>query len=240
MATQQLIDGYQLVIAKSDANPDGSAEMWNGAWIDAKPSVMGQYMEDCDKFAAGDWTETKTGTGTTVVSTTVSSAFNTTTSGASGDLNNLQKVGPSVTVTAGKRYWFECLCQVDDASLANFNIGLSITNTDINTPTTSITFKKPSGATALNFITANSSTLSTDAGIFTFPTSAYVKLGFKVVMSAAGTGTVDYYVGDVKKGTLATNLPAVGQVLRMSYQIKAGSAAARTAIIDYMKCVFDR
>lgn len=232
MADNQLIDADSLRINRTD-----STNMWQGYLMPVRPgSFFDLQLDEMNQFVAGDWTETKTGTGTTTISTTKVSTFNTTTSGASGDLNNLQRIAPAALVTANKRIFWECLVQLDDATNANFNAGLSVTNTDINTPTTSILFKKASGGTSYSFLVSNASTTTTIAAVATAVANTDIKLGFVF----SGGNFVDFYVNDVKGGTVSTNLPAAASVLRHSYQTKAGTAAARTSLMAYMHTVNEK
>lgn len=227
MADFQLFDADAVKINRQD-----TTNMWQGFFHPLRPcSFVDLQVDECNQFVSGDWTETKVGSGTTTISTTKTSTFNTTTSGASGDSNNLQRIAPAGIVAAGRRIFFESLIQVDDATNANFLIGLSVTNTDINTPTTSVLFKKASGGTSYSLLVSNSSTTTTVNSVATAVANVDIKLGF--VLTAAGQ--LDAYVNDVKVVTLtAGNFPALGSVLRQSYQIKAGTAAARTALVAYL------
>lgn len=225
MASSQQLDGDSLIIGRNDSG----AGLWQGFANGPRPGVLFScQLDDCSQFVGGDWTETKVNTGTTTISTTKVSALNTTTSGASGDSNNLQRIAPTAIVAAGKRYWFESTFQVDDATNAQWALGLSVTNTTLGTPTTSILFSKASGGTSVNFVTSNSSTSTTQTGVLTMVAGVDYKFGF----IANGASSVDYYINDVKIGTVSTQLPAVGSVLRQSYLIKAGTAAARTALVS--------
>jgi hypothetical protein len=75
---------------------------------------------------------------------------------------------------------------------------------------------------------------SSDLGIATLVDNTYVKVGFKT----SGASKVDYYLNDVLKGTLQTNIPTA--LMKLSLCFLTGEAAANSLFIDYVVVAQDR
>jgi len=220
------------------ARPAGDTlDMWNG-YLYGKPTTHHDFVEDWDYYVAGNYTVTVVGTGSDALAAsapTVGGVLINTTSGAQNDSRSAQKIGHSYVPTAGTAIWYETRIQVDDATNAAVLVGLISTNT---TPLTSVAdgiyFTKPSGATAFAANSTVGSAVSALSNVGTCVANTYFTLGFKIT----GTTQVDYYVNGIFVNSLVT--PTTAVPLRVTYQIKAGTAAIRVLSQDYIMVAQNR
>ena len=207
-----------------DPGTSRTETMWKGYQF-GRPDLYSTYFNDFHDYVAGDWTVTETDGAATEALATVAPCTGgvllVTNTNADNNAVVMQKVGHGFVPTAGKRIYYETRFQASEATQIDLVHGLIVTDTDpVTSFTDGIAFRKDDGDTNLDFLTGASSAYSTDAGIFTFAADTYVKLGFKMT----GTGLVEYWINDTKKGSFATNIPTAP--LRVTMAIQDGDTAA--------------
>ena len=209
--------------------------MWDGFEF-GRPSYYASDFDDFHKYAAGDWTITAVGSGSVALKAATDPLGNLliTNAAADDDSQSLQKVGHAFAPASGKKLYYECRVKISDATQSDLLVGICATDTTPLANANSIVFYKADGALTGSFITTNTSVSSTDAGIFTMADDTYIKLGFKV----SGTGLVEYWVNDVKKGSLTTNIPTAVQ--RITIHVQNGEGVAKNASVDYVFCAQER
>lgn len=223
MALVTSLDSDDLVQGRLDQTPT----CWFGFSTGPRPGKYTVYAQDFTNYVAADQTITLVNSSTPALSTTEVGVLNAVNTGAANDSINSQLVAPVAIATAGKGVFYECRFKVDDATNSIFRVGLSTTNTAMATSLAdALVFAKDAATTSVVFITANNSVIATTPSILTCDT-AYHKYGFHLV----GTDVCYVFVDDVLKATVNTPVRAA-QALRSSYQIKNGTAAARTMNID--------
>jgi len=206
----------------------GTENMWEGYEF-GRPTSMYRSFEDFDRYAAGDWTITETNASATEALTNeINGVLLITNTAADDDRVTMQKVGESYLPAANKTIFFEARFKISEATQSDFLIGLVITDTTPLANSNGIYFRKDDGDTNLDFETNASSVASTDAGIHTVVADTYIKVGFKVT----GTGLVEYYVNESKKGQFLVNIPITE--ITPTIHLQNGDGNARTASIDYI------
>lgn len=212
-----------------------SESMWDDLEIGFDKSKYAEYYDDFFNYVAGDWTVTETGSGSRAIQDAVSGVLLVTNANGASDLNNLQKVGEAFLPAAGKKIWYESRFYIGDVSSSTVIMGLSVTDTSLgaSAPANGIYFSNTADS-ALAFTSRASSVSSSESGLLTTADSIYVKVGFKVI----GTGLVEYWVNDVKQGSITTNIPATE--LRVSFCVNNGTTAAETLGIDYIRAIQER
>jgi hypothetical protein len=202
------------------------------------PTEVHVFMEDFDCYVAGDWTATETGsTGSVALGDVDGGCVVVTTGSADNDNEFLQKVGESFKMAAGKSTWFKARFKVSDATQSDFVIGLQITDTSPLSVTDGIYFMKDDGDANLDFYVTKDSTSSSASAIATVASDTFLTVGFYF----DGKSSVEYFVNDVKKGTLtpSTALPD-DEELTISFGIQAGEAAAKVMTVDYVFAAKER
>lgn len=194
------------------------------------PTVLSSLIEDFHYYVPASWTATVVGSGTHAVSATEpNGAILITNSAADDDSVSLQKIGPSFQPAVGRVLWFEARVQISEATQSDLVIGLCSTNTTPLVQVNGIIFRKPDGATNLQFETTNTSVASIDAAVLAAVSAAtYITVGFRVT----GTSLVEYFLNGQKKGQFTGNIPTVA--LRPTIHVQNGDANARTGTIDYV------
>ncbi len=95
------------------------------------PTEWHSYFNDFDTYVAGDWTVTEVGAGSRALTDIDGGALLITNAAADNDRNELQKLGESFLLTAGKRAFFKARFKVSDATQSDFLIGLAVTDTTL-------------------------------------------------------------------------------------------------------------
>jgi hypothetical protein len=213
------------------------------AFRDNDPTKYHMYYNEFDTYAAGDWTITLTGTGTTALSAAQAGGalLLTTTAGAT-DANFLQKVGAGFIPVAGKKGFFKVKFQMVDATLQAFYAGLMNVDTTPLTaahPTDGIYFVKAAGAATIDFFVRKDATTgsNTAAAIASVVAATDMTLGWYY----DGVDRVYYSVNEVVLGSIsgaAAFLPDAA--LAISFGTQNGVAVAKTALIDYIFCAQER
>ena len=204
------------------------------------PTLYHTFFDDFDKFNASDWTITTTEAGAGNASEALTDADGgvllITNDNADNDADFFNKVGESFLLTAGQRTIFKARFKVSDATQSDFVIGLQITDTSPLDVSDGVFFQKDDGDTDLDFHVEKNNTATSASAIHTMVDDTYVTVGFYY----NGSDAVEYYIDDVRKGSLATtNLPD-DEELTISFGIQNGEAAAKTMSIDYIFCAQER
>lgn len=211
-----------------------------GAMGQPDPTKFHSYFNDFDTFTAAEWTITTTeagaGSATEALTDADGGVLLITNDDADNDADFFNKVGESFTVQAGKKLWFKARFKVSDATQSDFIMGLQITDTTPLDVTDGIFFQKDDGDANLDFYVEKDNAATTATAIHTVVDDTYLTVGFYY----NGSDEVQYFVDDVKLGSLATtNLPD-DEALTISFGIQNGEAAAKTMSIDYVLAVKER
>ncbi len=209
------------------------------------PTAWHTYFNDFDTYVAGDWTVTEVGSGTRALTDINGGALLVTNAAADNDRNELQKLGESFLLTAGKRAFFKARFKVSDATQSDFLIGLAITDTTLQGSvsgagvTDGIFFNKDDGDALLDVqVQKNATTGQTRAaGIATVVDDTFLT----VAWAYDGVSEVKYFVNDVQLGTLdgtSTYLPDTE--LTVSFAMQNGEAVAKTMTVDYIFAAQER
>lgn len=212
------------------------------------PTLMHVYYNDFDEYNAGDWTITAVGTGTSAIGAIDGGALVVTCSALDNDARQHQHVANSFTLTAGKKCMFKARFKVSDATQSDFLIGLATLDTTVLTAggssagdgvTDGVFFEKDDGSTAMFFNTQKDVTTgqTSAASVHTVVTDTFVTVAWYY----DGKASIEYYVDNVKKGTLdasSTFLPDAS--LAVSFAIMNGEAVAKAMTIDYVLVANER
>ncbi len=198
------------------------------------PTKFHTYFNDFDRYAAADWvittTEAGAGDATEALADADGGVLLITNDAASGDNDFFQTVAETYTFTPGKRLFFKSRFKVSDATLTSFVMGLQVRDISPLAVSDGVYFLKSTGSTAVSFILAKTSTLTTQAAVYTCVADTYMELGFyyngvdKVTAFNANAG--------IYTQTTLTNLPTTE--LTVSFGIQNGEAVAKTMSIDYL------
>jgi sucrose-6-phosphate hydrolase SacC (GH32 family) len=212
--------------------------------IDAIGTDVVKYIDDFVHMPVDDttgdptaWTATMVEAGasnTTVTSANIAGgAMLITTDTFDNDGANLQLNGEAFKLVSGNPLYFGARLKISDATESDFFIGLAITDTDIlGGVTDRIGFEKLDAATDVKFMLEKNSTETLSASLLTAVADTYMKLEFFF----DGTN-VQVFVNNVEQTAPAiTSLPD-DEELRVSVQFLAGSAGAKTATVDYIRCI---
>jgi len=217
-----------------------SESMWDDFEFGFDKSKYAEYFNDFFTYAAGDWTITTTedgggGSASEAIADAGGGVLLITNDNGASDLDQLQLVGESILPAAGKKVWFESSFKLGDVSSSDAIVGLAVTDTSLvaSAPANGIYFRCP-GTSDIDFISIASSVESAEGGIISIADDTYVKVGFKV----HGTSKIDYWINDVKRGSVTANIPTTE--MRLSLAISNGTTAAETLSVDYVRMVQER
>lgn len=208
------------------------------------PTLMHIYSEDFDIYAAGDWTITAVGTGTSALGAVDGGALVVTTSALENDGRQHQHVAAGFTMASGKKAMFKARFKLDDVTQSDILIGLAATDTTLvvaagDGVTDGIFFQKDDGAATLDFYCQlDTTTGQTSAtSVATLVNDTFVSVAWYY----DGVDKVEYYINDAHKGTLsATSTYLPDAALAVSFAVLAGSAAARALTVDYIVAAKER
>jgi len=219
----------------------------NGLTTAAKTSPMGEfilpdmtkahvYMEDFDYYTAADWTVTEVGTATQVLANVDGGRLLITNAAADNDSSFNQKVGESFLFVAGKKLWFDCLLQVNDAIESDFVIGLQITDTSPLAVTDGVFFIKADGAATIDLVVEKNTVATTTSAVATVANSVDIRLSYFY----NGIDEIQIFVDGAHVATsVTTNLPD-DEALTISFGIQNGEAVAKTMTVDYVMAAKER
>ena len=122
-----------------------------GEFILPDPTTAHVYFEDFDYYNADDWNTTETPPASATQALTDGDGGRLLISNNASNLSDSsnQKKGESFLFETGKKLWFDCKLQVNDATNSNFIIGLMITDTTPITTTDTVHFRKINGERAI-------------------------------------------------------------------------------------------
>ena len=203
------------------------------------PTEWHTYFNDFDTYVAGDWTVTAVGTGAAALANLDGGVLVLTNSAADNDSLQLQKVGESFSLTAGKRAFFKARFKVSDATQSDLIIGLCVTDTTLMGATAGagvtdgVFFSKDDGVATLDVQCQKNATTGQTraAAIATLANDTFVT----VAWAYDGKGEIAYFVNDVQIGTLAgTSSYLPDTTLTASFGIINGEAVAKSMTVDYL------
>jgi hypothetical protein len=209
------------------------------------PTEWHEFFNDFDTYVAANWTVTVVGTGTAALTNLDGGALLLTNSAADNDAIQLQKVGESFALTAGKRAFFKARFKVSDATQSDLLIGLCVTDTTLMGATAGagvtdgIFFSKDDGVATLDVQCQKNATTGQTraASIATMANDTFLT----VAWAYDGKSDVAYYVNDVQLGTLTgTSAFLPDTTLTPSFGIVNGEAVAKTMTVDYFFAAVER
>lgn len=205
---------------------------------------VNDYLSTGD-YAAGDFTSTKTGAATEVISVGAgaSGVLVLTNSAGASDVSFHQNKIEAWRFQTGKALEFEIRFKLDDATLTDWVAGLQITDTTPLAVSDGVFFRK-NAANAIPVFVVCKDGVESVLTLTDYPlvNDTWVKLGFY----HDGDRTVDCFINDVRVGALpVTNLPTTvpldaAELLAVSYGLQNRTAVARTMSIDYIRAVQQR
>ena len=210
------------------------------------PTVWHTFFNDFDTYTAGDWTVTVVGTTPTAALTDIDGGALLLTNAATDNSEiELQKVGESFLLTAGKKTIFKAKFKVSDATQSDFLIGLAITDTTLMGAvsgagvTDGVFFNKDDGDALLDVQCQKNATTGQTraAGIATVADDTFLTVAWYY----DGIDRIEYSVNDVMLGALdgsSTYLPDTE--LTVSIAMMNGEAVAKTMTLDYIFAAQER
>lgn len=201
-----------------------------GDFILPDPMSVHMFMDDFDHYVAADWTVTETGVATQALTDGDGGLLLITNAAADNDASFSQKVGESFLFEAGKKLWFDCRFQVNDATESDVVIGLQITDTTPLDVTDGVFFLKSDGAATVDFLVEKNNTATTTSSVATMANATNIRLSFYY----DGKTAIKIFADGVHVATsVTTNLPD-DEALTVSFGIQNGAAAAKTMTLDYI------
>jgi hypothetical protein len=220
------------------------------------PMRLNEYFNDFNTYAAGDWTVTAVGGGSSALADYNGGALVVTTGASTNDIQGNELVHKTFAFTTGSQVWFSIKVKLTNATNNAFMAGLSNTFAAL-APTDGVYFSKAAASTTLNLVIRAASTSTTiavgtmaDATEYTFsyyfdgkPTPS---LAIFSTIPYAGSPTafsVPYFNGGNQEVASASseagatntlvNLPTTTTLLTAGFALKAGTTAVQVATIDY-------
>ncbi len=219
------------------------------------PPRINEYFNDFNTYAAGDWTVTAVGGGTSALSDANGGKLVVTSGASLNDIQGNQLTKKTFAFTTGSQVWFSINVSIADATNSAFMAGLGSSFTAL-TPTDGVYFSKAAASAVMTAVVRASSTSTTmtvgtmvDATAYTFsfyydglPTpSLYF---FSTIGATAPTSqSVPYFTGGNTVNALASsvtgstnslaNIPPTTTLLTAGFALKAGTTAAQVGTIDY-------
>jgi hypothetical protein len=225
MTKSKFVNGYQVYYDDYDFR-------WTKA---IGPAAREWEMRLGTDFTTGaEYTNTQAGTSPTVQAITAGDRALLTTGGTENNGCNLQVVGTPIQIASGKPFYFGAKVSISDATETDFLVGLASTDTSIFaahaiTVINCAAFSKIDGGTAILASTIKASSVSA-ATVGTVMDTA------KHIYEIYFDGTTLYYYFDAGLVTSMTSgWPTV--VLTPSIALMAGAAAAKTALVEWMRCI---
>ena len=231
-----------------DRIKESNPGMWQNFYDEKRPfGKVYCYQNDFSNFVADAVTVTESGTAVQQTQTFkderngifVLSSGTSENDGSQfqlGGTGDSETLGESFAPAASKNLWFETRVKSSDANQNDFFVGLHVQDTSVVASRGSdyIGFSVDDGDANLDVNTSKSSAASQELGIATVADDTYVKLGFKVT----GVSKVEFYVDDVLKSTLTSNIPT--GLMKLTAGHLTGEAATETLSVDYLVACQDR
>jgi len=214
------------------------------------PTKMISLFEDFLPYTAADWVKTATsaGAGTSAAAqsdTGIGGAVIITTAANEDDSLWLQRSHDggtndleAIQFAVGKKAWFECKFQGNEAEQQDFILGIHKVATDpIDTaPTDGIWFQMDDGDENIDLHIVKNSIYTTASAIGTISDDTNVILGFYW----DGVDTIHYFVDDIEKGTLSSGTLPDDEYMTLSFGTQNGAAAAKTMTTDFLGIWMER
>jgi hypothetical protein len=194
-----------------------------------------EYVNDfvlAGSYLATDWTITALqGTNTIAVDTDdAGGVLRLTTGGTENDGSGYNQKIEAWKFAAGKKLEFETRLKVNDADQVDFVVGLQITDTTPFGVSDGVWFGTDDEDVLVDFHAAKGSVQKDVAGIASLADDTWIKLGFYY----DGGNTIDYYVNDVRAGSVLFDTYGPTTELCISLALTTGEATANTMDIDYI------
>ena len=220
------------------------------------------YFNDFNTYAAGDWTVTTGGTGTSALIDANGGQIAITTDAASADIQANQLVKKTFAFTANSQFWFGINFKLSHATNSAFMAGVSNTFAALG-PTDGVYISKVAGSAVTNLIVRAGSSTSATLLLGTLVADTFYSMGFYYNGSATPTlytystipylnGTApggatgntafgpNYFSGGSQQGAAAgpgsqaqTALTLPTANLTAGWAIKANTTVAQVATIDW-------
>jgi hypothetical protein len=202
------------------------------------PTRVHIYFDDFDTYTAGQWTVTETGSGTKALADADGGVLGILTGASSGDLESYNKVGEGFLLASGKKAWFKSRLKVSEATLTDVVMGLQVTDTTPLDVTDGIYFLKATAGTSWSFIVRKDATTGSlaTASVATLVADTYMTFGWYY----DGKSSLEYYINDVKTGTVDPTNYFPDTELTIGFGVKNGEAVAKTLSIDYIFMALER
>lgn len=200
-------------------------------------SIYHEFIEDFDRYTAAQWVAGGVNPVAPALAAGDGGIISMATTGASGDSNFLQQLVTAFTLVAGKKVFFRARATVDDATLAQFALGLEVAVAGNNflTPTDGVFLRKPAADTNVYLVSrvGGVETLSAALGAVVAATP------FEVSFAYDGAGNIAAaFNGNVRASITPASIAAVA--FRVTAGVQAGSAVARTMLLDQLFCAKER
>jgi hypothetical protein len=211
-------------------------------WVEAIGPDVVKYLDDftggpgIDTAFDNFWTVTRVEAGAGESTMTridgVGGILRITTDANEDDGINAQLLSEAFKLSAGAPLYFGIRMKASEATQSDFFAGLAITDTDIlGGVTDRIGFEKLDGVTTVKAMLEKDSTETLSGTLATLDTNYHI---YEFYFD--GT-TVEFFIDGLSVATPAvTNLPD-DEELRVTMQFLAGSAAARTLDIDWIRVI---
>lgn len=223
------------------------------------PSWAHVYHNDFDTFAAGDWTITKTGTGTTALTAGDGGLLLLTNTTGAADAIYMQLVAAGFKRVSGKDVFFKFAGTLSAVINDVFYCGLLATTTTPGSAQDAVYINKPTGAAALQLVTVIGGVSTTTA----FPATAIPVAGtaFEVGFHIDYLGNVEAFfnpttgadwqqLGPLSSGSgamttrgrcVAVATPSLTTAnLNVSFGLLNSTGVANTLTVDYVTAVRHR
>jgi len=221
-----------------------------GNFIDADPTKTVVFFDDFMPYTAADWVKTavSVGAGTSAAAqsdTYVGGAVVITNAANEDDGLWLQHSHDGGTndlegwrIQSGKKAWFKAKFQGVDVDQTDFIVGIHIANTApiAGAPTDGIWFQSDDGDGNIDFHIVKDSVSTTASAIATMTDATDVTVGFYW----DGVDTIEYFVDDVKKGSLSSGTIPDDEYMAISFGCQNGEAVANTMTTDLIFAAMER
>jgi hypothetical protein len=210
--------------------------LWSMPVMD--PTRVHTYFTDFNEYVSGNWTVTETGSGTRALTDVAGGALLVTNAAGGSDANYFNKVGESFLLASGKKAWFKSRLKASDATLSDLVMGLQVTDTTPLDVTDGIYFLKATAAATWSFIVRKDATTGSLATspVATCVADTFMTLGWYY----DGKAALEYYIDDVKIGTVDPTNYFPDTELTIGFGIKNGEAVAKTMTVDYIFAAIER
>ena len=201
------------------------------------------YSNDFFTYTATDWTITSTDGGSDsgeVIQATSSAggALIITTNDADNDSEELQLKGEAFKLSTSKRAYFSTRFKLSDATQSDMLIGLTITDTTaITAVSDGVFFSKDDGDTDLDFRVEKDGTETATAAVATVADDTFITATFFI---DPDRDAVYYSINNAEPVKVVnTNLPD-DEELTVTIAVRAGAAAAKSLVVDYVTAIIER